>query len=1119
MTNEPLSSIRKFTARRRRGLLIHKAAAYSVTAIFIYTLISAALGLAFSAFPWTTLPAVWTASTILVFITLLSIPITLMIRRPSLIQTAGIIENKSGLKHPTLSLALELSQQNDAGGSDSLKEQVYSRAENELGAMRGIKFSFINKYLLTMAVILAFANAGIIAVSPNKMTSYWKLPIAMIAGEQIRVDPGSITVPLNSSVTLTLSGAARHFPTARLETWPVDGQNRGRHFLRADSAGNFSFSLDNIRESFVYQFSLSSSTPPETVTVVPPPLLRSLHVTTTPPRYTRLPPRELPAGQGNITAYAGTSVNISLESTPLNSAGIIINNKDTLRLDVKGKSAAGTFTVDKSAEYTFFLTDTLHQSSDSLPRFMISVIPDELPIARILKPGANKVLSTAQAETLWVEGVDDFGISRMDLMWRRSGEHPNDPPQNFDLSERGSPPLIRKPVAWNIRELSLYPGDTLYYWLWVRDNKPFGRAQTAQSDTFWFRVPSFEEIHKSIAHKEQYAQEKLGEVRNRQDDIRSAVDRLVRSATGSNELTWDQKRVVDDVKQQLQAQADSLQKAFEALEEGMNALREDGKLNEELFAKMEEIKKAVEELMKEFGENLFKMDTNQKMSMNDMRQAASKLRDMLPELSERLDQTMAFLEKIRQEKELADLALRAENLANEQTELAASDDNQKNDTRQKDLLDRIDNFNRDVGDFFKQRNENSPSSSQQVQKLSQEMKQQQGKSGDSKDGQQAQNKKNAMSRELMSLSEQLKSKLTVNMMAKMEEDRKRVLSMAHDALSLEEWQQLIRFQAQGKADDRSTAFSQQALGNALRMSLAKADSLTMVNSEVIRAIVNAYRNAASKSTAVVSSLGRSDGARQMDQSAEALRELANLLLTITGDDDDQEGGQGGSGGMMSGLRRASGRQAALNSMMGDLLQSLMGGRPQGQGYGQRGEQQGGQGQQPGEGEGSSGSRRPGGDATGGQGGERDAEARKQAREMQQAIADELKRLADAYGKDAGESMEKRVRELEQEARRLAQLLENPTADIIDQQDRFLSRMLQSTLSLNRKDEGKEERKGTASQTLFSDQGTKSPQQGASSQADSFHLLRKRAFEDNFPEEYRSAIREYFDALGEMKWGE
>jgi hypothetical protein len=360
------------------------------------------------------------------------------------------------------------------------------------------------------------------------------------------------------------------------------------------------------------------------------------------------------------------------------------------------------------------------------------------------------------------------------------------------------------------------------------------------------------------------------------------------------------------------------------------------------------------------------------------------------------------------------------------------------------------------------------------------------------------------------------------MMAKMEEDRKRVLNMAHDALSMEEWQQLIRFQALGTSDDRGVAFSQQALGNAIRMSLTKSDSLTMVGSDVIREIIRAYRNASAKSAAVINSLANSDGTRQMEQASLALRELANLLLASTGDNGEGDG-SGGGGGMSAGLRRASGRQAALNSTMGELLQSLMGGgRPQGKGYGQQGQGDGqGQGEQSGDGDGDGGNQ-PGGGKSGGSqtggGGETESAERKQAREAQQAIADELKRLADTYGKESGEGMEKRVRELEQEARRLAQLLENPPADIIDQQDRFLSRMLQSTLSLNRKDEGKEERKGTKSQTLFSEKSD-ARQQGISSNADSFHILRKRAFEDNFPEEYRSAIREYFDVLGEMKWGE
>ncbi|MDR0330729.1 MAG: hypothetical protein LBH93_03350 [Chitinispirillales bacterium] len=1115
--SEHLSIIRRFAARKRRALLLNRAAAWLAAAALVYLLISAALGAVFSVFPWTALPIVWMAATLLSLVALALLPVVLLAKRPTLTQTAAVIESKCGIAHPSLSLALELSRQDDdTAGSLPLRELTYKRAADQLGLMDRVRFLFVNKHIVVSALVLMIINASVLSLSPNKLTNYWKLPFALMAGEQVRVGPGSVTVPLNSSVALTLSGAARHFPTARLETWPLDGQNRGRHFLRADSAGSFLYSLDNVRESFVYQFSLSAALKPETVTVVQPPLLRSLQVSLTPPKHTKLPPRDLPAGQGNITAYAGTQVRVTLESSALRGAGIAINDKDTISLDVTGKAAVGAFTVNKSTEYTFYLVDTLGQSSDSLPRFSINVVADEPPIARILKPGMNKILSAAQVETLWVEGVDDFGIGKMELKWRRGGSLWSDPPQAQDLSEKGSPPLIRKPVVWNIREMSLYPGDSLYYWLWVRDNKTAGKAQTACSDTFWFRMPSFEEIHKAIVMKEQYAQEKLGEVRNRQDNISSSVEKLVKSATGSKELSWDQKRVIDDVKAQLKAQADSLQKAFEALEDGIEAMREDGKLNEELFAKMEQVKKNVEDLMKEFGENLFKIDSDRQLSMSDMKQAASKLKDMLPELSERLDQTLAFLEKMRQDKQLADLALRAENLAREQTELAASEDGRLNDKRQGDLLDRIDGFNDDVKDFFKQQSGEPPPSSEQVGDLSKEMRNQNESPKDNKkggEGKKGKENKNAMSRELLSLSEQLKSNLTVNMMAKIEEDRRRILGMAHDALSLEEWQQLIKFQAQGTSDDRGVAMAQQALGNAIRMSLAKSDSLTMAGSAVMREILRVYRNASAKSAGVVNSLENSDGSRQMDQSLQALRELASVLLSITGDDDGGDGA-GGAGGMMSGLRRASGRQAALNSMMGDLLQSLLGGgqQPGGQ-EGQGGRRMGeGRGQQGGGG----GGNKEGGGRIGG--GEANSEARKQATEAQRAIADELKRLADAYGKESGEGMEKRVRELEQEARRLAQLLESPPADIVDQQDRFLSRMLQSTLSLNRKDEGKEERKGTASQTLFSGSGSPPPP-ASSSQADSFHLLRKRAFEDNFPEEYRSAIREYFDVIGEMKWGE
>ena len=1120
---EPLLQIRKFTAVCRRKILADKIFAGCMLSLSVYLTLSALLSMFFSLFPWTVLPIVWVCVTALLILSFVIITAVRFIRRPDLIKTAKLVESKCDIKHPMLSLGLELSQNDNDGrdsASQSMKELTYERAAGELSIISKTRFLPDRKRICAVTVILMIFNIALITLSSNKLINYWKLPFVMIAGEKARVEPGSVTIPMNASVNLRLTGAGSRYPSARLETWPLNAQNRNRHFLKADSTGGFSLFFENIKESFVYQFSLSSPMPPETVIVVDPPALRSLQVTLTPPPYTKLPVRKLPLGQGNITAYTGTKVDVTLESGDLKKAGIVIDN-DTVSLDISKRSASGSFTVTKSAQYSFTLTDTLGQSSDSLPFFLISKVDDEPPVARILKPGTNKILATAQAETLWVEGIDDFGISRLSLQYRRSGESEH---ESWDISERGSPPLIRKQLFWNIRELSLYPGDTLYYWLWARDNKPFGRPQTARSDTFWFRVPSFEEIHKEIAQREQYAQEKIGEVRSRQNKISGDIDRLVKSAIGSNkELSWDQQRVLDDVKEQMKAQADSLQKAFDALHESMEALREDGKIDEEFLAKMEQIQKSVEELIKEFGKELFAMDENKQMTMNDMRQAANKLQQMLPQLSEQLDQTLAFLEMLKQEKELADLALRAENLAAEQAELANKQETAANDKRQQDLLDRIDNLNSDAQDFFKQRSDDTPPSSKEIEELSQQMREQNNSnssesnndSGGKKSNADKGGNKNAMSRELLSLSEQLKSKMRVNMMAKMEEDRKLILSMAHDVLSIEEWQNLIRSQASGSEDDRGVALSMQALGNALRASFAKTDNLSMAPPQLLGEITKVYRNALSKVGAAVSSLAKTDGTIHMEQSVFALREAAHLLLSILDDNDDDEDGDGSGGGgsMMSGLRRASGRQAALNSMMGQMLQQMLG-RGQKPGGSQSGGSQ--------DGEGAScpmqGGNQPGGSSPGGAGGEAEAQARKQAREAQQAIADELKRLAEAYGKEAGKAMEERVKELEQEARRLAAMLENPPGDIIDQQDRFLSRMLQATLSLNRKDEGKEERKGNVSQTLFSESGA-AANAGAASKADSFHLMRKRAFEDNFPEEYRSAVREYFDALGEMKWGE
>jgi hypothetical protein len=74
-------------------------------------------------------------------------------------------------------------------------------------------------------------------------------------------------------------------------------------------------------------------------------------------------------------------------------------------------------------------------------------------------------------------------------------------------------------------------------------------------------------------------------------------------------------------------------------------------------------------------------------------------------------------------------------------------------------------------------------------------------------------------------------------------------------------------------------------------------------------------------------------------------------------------------------------------------------------------------------------------------------------------------------------------------------------------------MLQSALSMHRQDEGKEQRKSKSSEINFSDQNGNIG--GSINNSDAFYMMRKRALQGNYPEQYRTSVKAYFDTLGVM----
>ena len=196
---------------------------------------------------------------------------------------------------------------------------------------------------------------------------------------------------------------------------------------------------------------------------------------------------------------------------------------------------------------------------------------------------------------------------------------------------------------------------------------------------------------------------------------------------GRQSLTWEEKQIVKDLKESVQAQSDTLAKAVESLKQTIEKMKENGLSSREITDKMDRVRKALEELARQYGDSLLfnPPRKNETIDMQDIKESLEKFRTMLPDLSKRLDNALKYLEMLKRDQRLASLAMQAEKLAEQQAALAASPGKDARAIqKQKEQDGKVDDFlseisrSSDEGLFAKQ----SVSALEQVQSLQQSMK-------------------------------------------------------------------------------------------------------------------------------------------------------------------------------------------------------------------------------------------------------------------------------------------------------------------------------------------------------------------------------------------------------------
>jgi hypothetical protein len=807
---------------------------------------------------------------------------------------------------------------------------------------------------------------------------------------------------------------------------------------------------------FVYATAGRAASDTLRIGVVEPPFVSEFTVTARFPSYLERDDEVLPPDSGPVALPVGTVLRIrGAASQSVSSAALVAGGGGgaaRVALAASGRSFAGELVVRGSAAWRLALADPAGAPFPGpLPLLDVRAVPDSAPVVTVPVPGADTTAPLDLELPLVVDARDDHALGRVEIVsWRVSrlgnaGERLVDTLAGVSGADR-----TVQSTLLDLNGRGLLPGDTLRFFARAFDRAP--QPHVGSSREYAIRLRSLSELREavraatdSLSRRASHLAgdeaalgrrtEDLAAQRNRgADSARApapapespAADQAARSAPLPFEQAQEAGRVREEQQRLLdraQALRQELSRVAQAAEQaGLNdpawqqRLRELDQLLQqaitpELAARLEELRQAL-----------------QRLDPRAVEQALRRLAEMQQELRRELERSAELFERAALEGSMQTFAQNADALRQAEQQWAAQAPARRDTAvaaqEQLGLRREADTLRagmEGLGPRLVQRGDSTSAAT--VAQAAQQVQQAAGKMADAAaamsaaERRQAQQRAEAAAEALRPVADSLRQRQG-SMSAAW---RAEVLKLLHDALAetitlaVEEQgmsDRLKRGEGSGDVSGRQSSMEQGVDQIARR--LGEASGRNALVSPRLGAALGQARGQIEQSRRAVEG-PRADPGEAAGRAQDAAQALSSAAFQIMRAEDAVSGAESGSGfaEALKRLAEMAGRQGALNDQLGGLL-PLMG---------------------------------PGALA--------DA-ALQQLREIaarQRGLANELERLG-------GMGLPGRPEELAQEARRLADRLEQGQLDrqTLERQQRLFRRMLDAGRTLRNDQEDEPQRR-------------------------------------------------------------
>ncbi len=596
--------------------------------------------------------------------------------------------------HDGVTVALQLSRQRDAGSNASpalldaaisdAVERTQSVDFNEADQRRRVVRSACGFGVVVLLVLVALAAYGEPLFGAfNRLTH----PLTHFQPPQrtfLRVLPGDAEVTSGGQVTIVaeVTGELAERTVLRLV---ADGGAQQSIDMRATAPGSYIHTLREVTEPLTYEIEAGDAvSPPFRIRTIHRPFLGSLQLTYHYPAYTGLEPRTAIEG-GDIVALRGTRVDLVAVDANRNLRDATLYLEDAnedidrpVALTVSDQQAMGSLVVKTDQRYRITLRNADGHENEDPAWYRIIALPDRIPSVRVLSPGRDVDLTENMVVSLLVSGTDDFGFSKMDLVYRKE---PGGEEQRKAVPVDRESTVLLQPFLWNLSNENLFPEDVVSYRIELFDNDTISGPKKAVSRIYTLRFPSLEEIYNEIDGAQAQQVSDMEDLLEAQEESQKKIEALnrtleqhAREGTDGQqvqELTWEQKKEIESVLTGQEEATDELLSAAEAVKAAAGKLEDHDSPSQELINSMDQLRKLFQEIatpelleaMRELKTALRSFDGEQ------LKKSMEAFEFEQEEFLRRLERSLVMLKRIRAEQLLTAAVRQTSELAVRQDEL------------------------------------------------------------------------------------------------------------------------------------------------------------------------------------------------------------------------------------------------------------------------------------------------------------------------------------------------------------------------------------------------------------------------------------------------------------------